>query len=113
MWSLPHAFFGVVMALAVADFGYGFTAGFGATLAIAFLWEWFERRAGIREPFWNSVTDCGLPLLLYALTSGLAESLSARLGNVRALLIASLLVYLIINALAWEARLNGERDYQC
>lgn len=112
VWSIPHFFFGVVAASFAIVFGFDFLPTFGAILLAAITWELFEAWVGIHETLTNRVTDCALPLFGLTLTYRLFENVPIAHGHQDAVLAAAIFVFLLVNYISWEARFNGEREFQ-
>lgn len=112
IWSVSHLFFGVVMACFAAMFDFSFLLALGIVFTLAVVWEYFESKVGISETVANRITDVLLPLLGFGLTYQVLESLLLADGHLSAVLAVSIFVFLLMNYVSWEARFNGEREFQ-
>jgi uncharacterized membrane protein len=112
-WSIPHFLFGVVIALSALVFGWSVPVAFGATLGIAFMWEYFERHVRIHETPANSKMDILLPLLAFILTIFLMSHMPTQTAEDRqSFLIIALSLYGFVNFIAWRAKIEHDREFE-
>lgn len=81
-------------------------------ICLAVMWECFEVRVGIRETLANRAADSALPLLGFSLMYHVFQTASLAEGHASMVLFVSLFVFVLVNYASWEARVNGDRDFQ-
>jgi hypothetical protein len=111
IWSVPHFLFGVVAAMIAAVFSFPFFETLLIVLALAVAWEFIETAFGISEYGWNMLTDIVLPLAAFIVTTLLVDRADIDRDHRVALLVISVMVYVFTNVIAWQARLNGDREF--
>ncbi len=109
-WSVPHFLLGMLVALSVRVFGLPTIPFFIATLGIAILWEYFEMFLHIRELKLNVLSDTIVPLLAYVFTLWLTDH-AMRPEQQAALLITTIIFYVLVSSAAWQARLSRDPDF--
>ncbi len=112
MWSVPHFFFGVVVASSVGVFGLPVGPALVGMLALALMWEFFEIHVGIRETCANRVADGLLPLLGFVLMYQVFQTAPLADEHAPLVLFVALFVFALVNYVSWGARLSGESDFQ-
>ena len=111
-WSMPHFLLGTLIAMIVRVFGHPVLPLFFITLAIAILWEFVEMRLRIREARINVASDIFMPLLAYTVTLWLTGgTLSMQHEQLVALLIVTIVFYILISYAAWQARFDRDPDF--
>jgi hypothetical protein len=111
VWSVPHFFFGVMAASFLGVFPVPFWSLFLTIILLAFAWECFELWVGIHETFLNRVTDALLPLFGFFLLSSVFQNIPFSDGHRSGIFLVSILVFLLLNYISWEARFNGEHEF--
>lgn len=110
-WSVPHFLFGVVAATAAIAFSWPLVTTFVAMLVIAIAWEYFERRVEIREAFGNPWMDIILPVLAFGCTLLLVDQAPLHREEHIGLFVSATGLFLFVNAAAWKARFEKDRDF--
>lgn len=110
-WSMPHFLFGALAALASLVFALPLDKAFLATMLGAFLWEYFERKAGIRETSWNIIGDIIMPLAAFGFTAYFVPRGVDNYKHYLALFIVALLLFAYFNYTAWQARSYRARSF--
>lgn len=111
-WSMPHFLLGALVALMVRVFGFPVLPLFFVTLVIAVLWEVVEMRLRIREAKVNVVSDIVMPLFAYIVTLWLTGGAMMRHEQYVALLMVTVIFYVLVSYAAWVARLDHDPDFQ-
>lgn len=110
-WSLPHFLFGTLAALASLIFALPLFPAFLATCLGALLWEYFERKASIRETGWNIASDVLMPMAAFILTVSVTPRGIDDAEHYLALFIVAFLLFAYFNYTAWQARSYRERSF--
>ncbi len=110
-WSVPHFLFGMVIALGAITLQWPIPSSFFALLVAAFLWEYVERKVGIRERKGNPWMDIILPILAFGSTLLLVDQTPLHKKEQFALFVCVLLLFVCLNLIAWRARLRKEREF--
>lgn len=110
-WSMPHFLFGTLAALASLLFALPLVPAFFATCLGALLWEYFERKAGIRETRWNIASDILMPLAAFVLTIFVTPRGVDSAEHYLALFMVALLLFVYLNYTAWQARSYRARSF--
>jgi hypothetical protein len=104
LWSIPHVFFGFIIALGASLIGFDEVAAYSITASLALVWEIFERLTDISktETPVNSLTD-----ILFALVGfgvGILFLELVKNTNVRfSFFVFSIIIWALINLLGWFA----------
>lgn len=110
-WSVPHFLFGMVIAMGAIALHWPLFASFLALMVVAFLWEYVERKIGIRERKGNPLMDIMLPILAFGMTLLLVDQAPLHDEEHFALFMCVLLLFVSLNLIAWRARLQKERGF--
>lgn len=111
VWSVPHFLFGMVMAIGALAFEWPIRFAFASTVIIALLWEQFESRIGIYERPGNPLMDILLPLLAFGMTLILVDQAPLHQDQHVGLFVSVAGLFLFVNAAAWKARFERDRDF--
>lgn len=110
-WSVPHFLFGSVTVLAAIAFEWPLLITLLATLIAAVLWEYFERRIGIREARGNPYMDILLPILAFGITLLLIDRQPLHKEQHIGLFFSVTLLFAFVNVAAWRARIEEDREF--
>lgn len=110
-WSVPHFLFGMVIAMSAIALHWPLYQSFVALIVVAFLWEYVERKVGIRERRGNPLMDIILPIIAFGITLLLVDQAPLHKKEQSALLVCVLLLFIFLNLIAWRARLQKERGF--
>lgn len=111
-WSMPHFLLGTLIALSGRVFGFPPLPLLFVTLVAAILWEFVEMRLRIRETRVNVVSDILMPLFAYTVTLWLTGTNIMTHEQYVALLIVTIIFYVLVSYAAWTARFNRDPDFQ-
>lgn len=110
-WSVSHFLFGVVVATAAIAFEWSLVVAFVTMLVVAVAWEYFERRINIKEAFGNPWMDIVLPIMAFGLTLLLVDQKPLLQEEHIGLFVCATGLFLFVNAAAWKARFEKEKDF--
>ncbi|MSU74819.1 hypothetical protein EXS57_03540 [Candidatus Kaiserbacteria bacterium] len=111
LWSIPHFLFGVFTAMVPGLTGVSLFSAFILTIALALLWELYEKIIGIRERTLNSVADVVLPILAFTGTSFALRAFPLHPQTLLVVAIAVFLIYLFTNISGWLAYRRRNHDF--
>lgn len=112
-WSVPHFMFGMVTALLAITFIWPAFELFLITLVLALLWELLEKKYRLSEAPGNAWVDVLLPLIAFVMTYYLVDTSTLNHDGHVGLLTITLMLYCVINMLAWRARYARDRQFTC
>ena len=112
-WSVPHFMFGMVTALSAITFYWPTFDLFLITLVLALLWELLEKKYRLSEAPGNAWVDVVLPLMAFVMTYLLVDTSKLNHEGHVGLLTITLLLYGVINMLAWQARFAKDKQFTC
>ncbi len=110
-WSVPHFLFGSVTALAAIAFEWPLLIALLATVIAAVLWEYFERRIGLREARGNPYMDILLPILAFGITLLLVDQQPLHQEQHIGLFFSVMLLFAFVNVAAWRARIEKDHEF--
>lgn len=110
-WSVPHFLFGMVVATGAIAFGWSLSISFVVMIVVAIAWEYFERRIQIHEAFGNPWMDVVLPVLAFGLTLLLVDQAPLHQDEHIGLFVSATGLFLFVNAAAWKARFEKEKEF--
>lgn len=111
LWSIPHFLFGILTAFLPLLTGISFLTALEITIALAILWELFEKSIGIKETVLNSLLDIFLPIGACIITSYLLRVYSLRHDELLVATVAVFMLYVFTNLSGWLAYRRRNRDF--
>lgn len=111
LWSIPHFLFGVLTGMLPALIGMSFPAALTLTIALAVLWEIYEKFAGIRESILNIIFDLLLPIVAFTLTSFILLAYPLHPDDLAVAAVAVFLVFAFTNVSGWFAFRRRNREF--
>lgn len=112
LWSIPHFLFGILTALLPPLFGAPLTQALLLTFVLALSWELFEKYAGIKETFLNSLTDVLLPIVAFTGVSALMRVYPLTADELAVMMSATLTLYCYTNLSGWLAYRRRKREFR-
>lgn len=97
------------MLSALADMS--FLTALMLTVALAVLWEIYEKLAGIRESALNIIFDLLLPVVAFILTSFMLLAYPLHPESLTVATVAVFLVFAFTNISGWRAYRRRNRDF--
>lgn len=110
-WSVPHFMFGMVTALCAITFEWPAFDIFLITTILALLWELLEKKYRLSEAPGNAWVDVVLALLAFVTTYLLVDTSPLNHEGHVGLLTITLMLYCVINMLAWRARWDHDKQF--
>lgn len=111
LWSIPHFLFGVLAGMLPALIGISFLTALMLTVALAVLWELYEKFSGIREAGLNILFDLLLPVVAFTLTSFILLAYPLHPESLTVAAVAVLLVFAYTNISGWRAYIRRNRNF--
>lgn len=110
LWSIPHFLFGMLVGVAAFLLQLPFPEGLLACIAVAVLWEFFEKATGLSrvEYFSNHISDIVVAAVGFIVIAPFFGRLSS--GTVPALGISLLAAFAAFCALGWYVALNAPQQ---
>ncbi len=111
LWSIPHFLYGILAAMLPWLTDISLSAALGLTIALAVLWEWYEKLIGIKETALNIAADFVLPVLAFTCTTALFNAYQLEYDELLVLAGAVLIIYAYTNISGWLAYRRRNRAF--
>ncbi len=111
LWSIPHFLYGILTGMLPSLTEMPLLTALMLTIALAIVWEWYEKLIGIKETALNIAADFILPILAFTCISFLLRVYPLHPDSLSVILGAVVILYAYTNISGWLAYRRRNRAF--